>query len=130
MYRVFFEDLHREHLEWLSQIKFWKEELQTLRLLCKKKCVNKKVPAKIYCAEIFIQLDHQERLLTNMESQIHSHENFIVEMIQSSTPEKVAEGMSDHDHNRKHMVAIVKSIKKLKIRILKEIETEKTITKK
>jgi hypothetical protein len=123
MNRVSFEDLHREHMEWLSEINFWREEIRTMRILCKKNSINKNVPAKIYHADILNQLDHHERLLNNMESQIYSHENFLKEIILSNMYENISDGMSDHDHNRKHMKNFGKSIKKLKQRLYREHKT-------
>lgn len=119
MNHVSFEDLHREHMEWLSEINFWREEIRALRNFCKKNCVHN-IPARIYHAETFNQLDHHERLLNNMESQIHSHENFLKEMVINNTIGDTEEGMTDHDHNRKHMKNFGKSIKTLKQRIYKE----------
>jgi hypothetical protein len=123
MNRVSFEDLHREHMEWLSEINFWREEIRTMRILCKKNSINKNVPAKIYHADILNQLNHHERLLNNMESQIYSHENFLKEIILSNMYENISDGMSDHDHNRKHMKSFGKSIKKLKQRLYSEHKT-------
>lgn len=117
---ISYEHLHREHMEWLSKINFWREEIRALKAVCTKMCINKKVPARIYHAEIFNQLNHHARLLNNMESQIRSHENFMKEMLLSNGIDDHNEGMGDHDHNRNHINTLGKSIKKLKQRIYKE----------
>lgn len=122
MYRVHYEDLHQEHVQWLSQIRFWREEIKSLRNLCKKKCVNKNAPAKIYYAEIFNQLNHHERLLKSMENQIQSHENFMREMIGEFMEDGFEEGMTDHDHNRDHIRNFGRSFRELKALIYKQLE--------
>lgn len=119
-----YEELHHDHVNWLSQICYWKEQIRCLRNLCKKRSIYKTVPAWIYYAEIFNQLRHHERLLASMENQIYSHENFIKEMIGEDgvAPD---EGMTDHDHNRDHIRNFARSFKSLKAWTYKLLE-EKT----
>ncbi|MGK7393152.1 MAG: hypothetical protein ACNS62_01220 [Candidatus Cyclobacteriaceae bacterium M3_2C_046] len=118
------QQLHKEHLEWLSEIKFWQEEIIFLKNICQKHCGDKQVPAKIYFADLFNQLDHHSRLLHNMESQINSHENFIKEYLNSQLIQDLDDqNITDHDHNRWHILQIAKSLKQLKSKIFKLLES-------
>lgn len=125
MERVSYQYLHKEHMEWLSEIKFIKEEIQSLRNLCNKKYAHKAVPSKVYFAGLFNQLDHHERLLRNLEIQILSHENFIKEMTEAYSGENFEEGITDHDKNRKHLKTIQKSYKQLKMQLFRALENHK-----
>ena len=118
---ISYESLHQEHLKWLSEIKFWKEEIIFLRNLCRKNS-DVVVPDKIYYADIFNQLNHHERLLKNLESQIYSHENFMKEMIENNNTPQLDGSIIDHDHNRQHIVNYSASFKELKRRIFRLIE--------
>ena len=118
---ISYESLHQEHLKWLSEIRFWKEEIVFLRNLCRKNS-DFAVPDKIYYADIFNQLNHHERLLKNLESQIHSHENFMKEMLENNSPPQLDANVIDHDHNRQHIINFAISFKEVKRRIFKLIE--------
>jgi len=121
MYPVNVENLHKEHLEWLSEIQFWKEEIHFLRLFCKKNCTDK-IPNRIFFCDYYNQLDHHERLLKNLEKQIHSHENFLKEFAQDDVSMQ-DEGITDHDHNRQHLKNFHITFKEMKAEIYREYES-------
>lgn len=110
MYTVSYRDLHKEHLEWLSFIKIWKDELTFLSAKCDSKLDHKANDNK----ELLNNLSHHQRLLSNMESQIHSHESFLKEMLEMDGADFEHSSTNDHDHNREHMESFQISFAKLK----------------
>lgn len=117
-----FEFLHQEHTKWLSEIRFWREEIKFLRSLCHR-FSNQAIPDKIYFAEVHNDLNHHERLLNNMESQIHSHENFLKEMIH----EQMDHGITDHDNNRQHIKNFERSFREIKKKLFKVAENKEKL---
>ena len=111
MYVVSFKDLHKEHLEWLSSIKIWRDELTFLTNLLNSKLQNSNTAEG---TELVNNLSHHQTLLKSMERQIHSHESFIKEMLEMGVEDFEQSSTNDHDHNRDHMESFQKSFTKLK----------------
>lgn len=106
------ENIHQEHLQWLSEITFWQEEIRFLRKLCHA------TGSEVDLQDCLNQLDHHERMIRNMKSQILSHENFLRDMLLEDGMDGYGETL-DHEHNRDHITHFHESFKKLKGTIYK-----------
>ena len=116
MYSVSYKDLHKEHMNWISSIKIWQDEMTFLYNLCNSQNHS---PNKADLKEINNDISHHQRLLHNMESQIHSHESFIKEMLDRGGEDIEASSATDHGHNREHMDSFKKSLSFLKKKVYK-----------
>lgn len=116
MYSVSYRDLHKEHMNWISSIKIWKDEIIFLHNSCNSQNHS---PNIANLKEINIDISHHQRLLDNMESQIHSHESFIKEMLDQGGEDFEESSATDHDHNREHMESFKKSVNRLKKKVFK-----------
>jgi len=72
MYSVSYKQLHKEHMNWISSIKIWKDEITFLHNLCNSQNHS---PNIADLKEINNNISHHQRLLDNMESQIHTHKS-------------------------------------------------------
>ena len=114
MYSVSYRDLHKEHMNWISSIKIWKDETIFLQKLCSSQNHSPNIAT---LKEINNKISHHQRLLDNMESQIFSHESFIKEMIDQGGEDFEESSATDHDHNREHMERFKKSFNRLKKKV-------------
>lgn len=113
---VTFEDLHHEHVRWLSEVSFWEEEIKFLEKLCHTMEAHRSNGFPV--ESCLNRLAHHDRMLKSMKNQIISHENFLREMIQEDGKPSDSNTL-DHDHNRDHMRHFHESYKKLKSEIFK-----------
>jgi hypothetical protein len=104
-----YEELHYEHLRWLSEVTFWQDEINFLKKLCLSLDNSNGLPID----SCLNKLAHHERMLVGMKQQITSHENFLKDMIRDDG--QPCDGNTvDHEHNRDHMNNFKESLKKLK----------------
>ncbi|MBL6963374.1 MAG: hypothetical protein ISR55_06100 [Bacteroidetes bacterium] len=120
------QKLHEDHLNWLSEIKFYISEIDFLKKLLKADKSKLKNPGDNKTVKYINHLEHNIRFLKEIKETIDTHEMFMKDSYpRGEYDEEDESDFSDqqefvnHEKTKKHMKEFRKRYNKLKIKIFK-----------
>ena len=120
---VSIEQLHKDHVEWLSYVDHWKIEMRFLKKIATR-VYDKKFETELgkEVKELLNTMKHYKRYLDNFTETINTHEAFISDYMKASNTRVNRQELLDHYKTREHMLEFYRDFKNLKEKIIKLTE--------